>query len=176
MRKIWSIFSILLVIVLMMGVTSCGAGPQKPDITYLPEGWVLDYEHEYGTTTNYDESADFGSLSYKHVPVAGCLLYWGDIPSGIEGKENDRDALIQQAINEYGATSYKYGTMTIGGIPAGVAMITDQDEAASGYFEMLIVFVKESTCIMLFMKADPENELEMLDFIEGNFGEIEFGE
>jgi len=121
----------------------------KPGVGVVPENWYLSDE------ANYPEYGDgnWGLIQYTdEVDYDFVQIWYGDVPPELEGKENDSNALISQAVSR--AVTFEpteTGTMTVGVWLSGYAKAYN---AEIDVYEMEIVFVYESTCIDIYTCYD----------------------
>ena len=146
--------AILVLIGLLTMVVFSGCTPiEKPGAGFIPEHWYLSDE------APYPEFDNFGFIEYMdEVDGDFVMIFYGDVPSELKGKESDRDALISRAI--YEATSFEpteTGTMIISGWLAGYAKAYD---AEYDLYDMEIVFVNGSTYVDIYAVYDATSEDE----------------
>ncbi len=130
-----------------------GSKIEKPGVAFVPEQWYLSDEEPYS------ELGDWGLIEYTDdVDYDFVQIWYGDLPTELEGKETDEDALIDRAI--YEAITFEpteTGTMTIDSRLAGYVKAYD---AEYDVYEMEIVFVYESTYVDIYTVYDATSEDE----------------
>ena len=148
------IMLVLVTLLLLNIISGCDGTPgiTKPTVGYVPQNWYLSTDDAYGTWL-HDDGTDCGLIEYiDEVDWDFVQIYYGDIPAELEGKENDGDALIAKAIERSAAFDpEETGTMVVAGQLAGY---TKAYNAALGFYDMEIVFVKGSTCIDIYTIFD----------------------
>jgi hypothetical protein len=97
-------------------IMSITASNIKPQINYIPSGWYLYADEPYGMYEN--EYGKHGWIEYRSpLNQQGLFGYfsaaYGDIPPLLEGKENDKDALIYWARYEAQVSVKESGTMVV---------------------------------------------------------------
>ena len=139
-----------------VGVEEPEVGVEKPSVGTVPEGWYLSDEAPY---PEYGGNGNWGLIEYTDEYDSDFVQIWyGDLPSELEGKEEDRDALIGRAIYESAAFEpTDTGTMTIGDWLAGYAKAYDADYDV---YDMEIVFVNGATCVDIYVCYDATSEDE----------------
>jgi hypothetical protein len=152
MKKRGLIILALVTVLLLSSTISGCAGITKPSVGYVPPDWYLFEEEPYGT---YEESdgTKWGVISYvDDVDWDSVSIFYGDVPPGLQGNENNSTALIAYAVEC--STTFEpeeTGTMTIAGQLAG---FTKAYDAYYDVYEMEIVFVKGYTCIDIYTMFD----------------------
>lgn len=144
--------------VLLVGSLACsGTGITKPTVGNVPQGWNLSNEDPYGTYEELDGIA-WGMIEYTDTEDANFVqIYYGDVPSELEGQETNSDALIGRAIGESMFKPDETGTMIASGQIAGYTKKYNSDW---DWYEMEIVFVQDSTCIDIYTIYDATSEDE----------------
>ncbi len=139
-------------------------GVEKPEVAYVPQGWFLSTDSDY---PEYTGNGYWGLVEYTDEEDFDFVqIFYGDVPSELEGKERDGDALIGRAFYESSAFEpTESGTMTIGSWLAGYTKAYD---ATYDVYDMEIVFVHESTCIDIYacFDATTEDEAQVMSIIE----------
>jgi len=170
---------------------ACGGGVNevlKPSFGYVPAEWELLQNVPYDADRTHPY--EWGRLSYEKlyeadgrpVLIAGVTIAYADasiyIPQEFQGRELDEETLIELADEEEGnqGTGPDYeGTMIIDGELAGY--VEDCVPPFEGLnFEhcyKYIVFVKESTYIIIWVFYGKNNTQDIMD-IESMLNSITF--
>jgi len=156
--------SILLLSSIIYG---CGSIPKvaKPTIGTVPQRWYCSDDQPYGTYEETD-GTKWGLITYTdNTDYDFVQIYYGDIPSELKGRKDNRAALIARATLE--ATTFdpdETGTMTVAGQLAGYAKGYN---ATLDVYDMEIVFVKGSTCVDIYAyyNATYEDEAQVISLI-----------
>ncbi|MEA1959060.1 MAG: hypothetical protein U9N44_05275 [Chloroflexota bacterium] len=161
--KIKPLITGILIAILFITTTACSENVAvvKPSIGYVPDGWLLKEDIPYGEYTS-----NSGKVYYSNAAGdCGVMIYYGDIPGSLKGKENDEVALIDAAVEE--AVLFEpeaTGTMTVNGRIAGYA-----EGVFMGLPEIFIVFVDGSTHISIMAgyvtAQDETNAMALIDSI-----------
>ena len=130
----------------------------KPTVGNIPQGWYLSDEAPYGTYEDPD-GTEWGFIEYTDTEDNDyVLIYYGDVPSELKGRETDSDALISKAIEWSNMLEPdETGTMVVAGQTAGYIKMY---ESAGDWYEMGIVFIVGSTCIDIDTACDATTEDE----------------
>ena len=135
-----------------------------PIVGYVPQGWYCSEDAAYGAYVDSD-GTKWGLIEYiDNVDGDFVITWYGDVYSELKGKENDRDALIAIATKKAIFEPTESGTMTVAGELAGWVKTYDP---IYDYYEMKIVFVKDSTCVHIFATYDAtsDDEAEVMSLI-----------
>lgn len=149
---------VMLLGVLLVGSLACSQpGITKPTVGNVPQGWGLSNEDPYGTYEELDGTV-WGLIEYTNTEDGNLVqIYYGDVPSELEGQETNSDALIGRAIVECMFEPDETGVMIASGQVAGYTKMYDSD---MDWYEMEIVFVLDSTCIDIYTIYDATSEDE----------------
>ena len=130
----------------------------KPTVGNIPQGWYVSDEAPYGTYEDPD-GTEWGFIEYTDTEDNDyVLIYYGDVPSELKGRETDSDALISKAIEWSNMLEPdETGTMVVAGQTAGYIKMY---ESAGEWYEMGIVFIVGSTCINIYTAYDATTEDE----------------
>jgi hypothetical protein len=167
---------VMLLGVMLVSSLSCGGGEEtaptptpssvvKPSVGYVPQGWYLSDEDPYGTYEEPDGTV-WGMIGYTDTEDADFVqIYYGDVPTELEGQETNSDALIGRAIVESLFEPAETGVMTASGQVAGYTKTYESD---MDWYQMEIVFVLDSTCIDIYTIYDAtlEDEAQVTSIID----------
>jgi len=137
----------------------------KPTVGYVPQGWYCEYDDPYGTYEDID-GTKWGLIKYTdNVDYDFVQIFYGDVSSELEGKENDRDALIAKATEHAIFEPTESGTMVVAGELAGWVKAYDPEY---DIYKMEIAFVKGSTCVGIFTEYDAtyDDEAQAMSLID----------
>ena len=174
------IVAVFLVGIILVSGLACGEGGEseptltptptsvhviKPTVGTIPQGWYLSDEEPYGTYVDPD-GTEWGEIEYTDTEDGDyILIYYGDVPSDLKGRETDSDALISKAI-EWSIMSEldETGTVVAAGQTAGY---TKKYGSAGEYNEMEIAFIVGSTCFDIYTEyyATTANEAQVMSII-----------
>ena len=174
------IMLVLVTTLLLSSITyGCGlpSGMVKPTVGYVPQGWYCSEDDPYGTYEEIDGTKAGAIIYTDNVDYDFVMIFYGDVPPELKGKENDRDALIASATtllkDMYVEASMPYafenptedGTMTVAGELTGWVKVYDP---AYDVYDLAIVFVKGSTCVDIYAMYDAtyEDEAEVTSLID----------
>ncbi len=132
----------------------------KPSVGFMPGGWSPSDE------IPYDGPQAYGTISYGNIDQTGVLfITYGDIPSQLQGSENDQDALIAWASEFNISGQEETRTMTVSGQLAGYSKVYDQ---GSGWYWIQLVFIKGDTYVGIYghYKATSEDEADVMSLID----------
>ena len=162
--KIRGLIGILLLGVLLVGSVACwGPVILKPSVGYVPQGWYLSEDSPYGTYYEELDGTEWGLIEYiDDVDYDFVQIFYGDVASSLKGRETDSSALIAKAIEYSIFSSEETGTMTVAGQIAGYAKAYYWDWEE---YEMSIVFVKGSTCIIIYTSYYATDEAQAMSII-----------
>lgn len=167
---------VMLLGVMLVSSLSCGGGEEpaptptpspivKPSAGYVPQGWYLSNEDPYGTYEELDGTV-WGMIEYTDTEDDDFVqIYYGDVPSELEGQETNSDALIGRAILESVFEPDETGVMITSGQVAGYTKTYYSD---MDLYKMEIVFVLDSTCIDIYTIYDAtlEDEAQVTSIID----------
>lgn len=148
-KRLWIIILALICLLGIVLLGGCG-GVQKPKVGSIPDDWYLEEDTPYPKYTN---DANWGLIWYlDEVDMDSVQIWYGDVPSSLEGREQHADALIDRAVYESVAFEpTETGTMNISSWLAGYSRAYDEE---LDVYDMEIVFVHESTCIDIYTCFD----------------------
>jgi hypothetical protein len=165
--RIAQIATLLLVGIVLASGFACGVdggAVTKPSVGNIPQGWHRGIEDSYGTYEELD-GTKWGLIEYTDTEDADFIqIFYGDVPSELQGMETDSDALIGRAALESIFEPDETGTMIAAGQIAGYTKAYDP---AMALYEMEIVFVVNSTCIDIYTiyDATSEDEAQVMSLI-----------
>ncbi|HEY54771.1 MAG TPA: hypothetical protein G4N91_00595 [Dehalococcoidia bacterium] len=155
MKKKGLIMLGLITILLLASITpGCGlfGGVKKPSVGYVPQDWYRYEDISYGEIVD-NAGLEWGLITYvDEVDWDAVNIFYGDVPSILQGNENDSAALIAYAVEcSLVFVPQETGTMVVAGHLAGY---TRTHDATNAWYEMEIIFVEGSTCIDIYTIFD----------------------
>ena len=138
----------------------------EPTVGNIPQGWALSFEAPYGTY-NESDGTKWGLIEYSDADDVNIVaIYYGDVPSNLEGRETDSDALISKAVEWSIFEPDETGTMVVAGQMAGYAKMYDSD---LDWYDIDIVFIEGSTCVDIWASYEAITgvEVQVMSIVNG---------
>jgi hypothetical protein len=176
--KLYGQAIVILLSMLMVCATACGGGSNAaptptptpelamlpPSFGYLPEGWQLIFEIDYGQYP-VEGAPKTGSIQYNNEDgTAIVIIEYGELPVWASEKEYDAQEFLEEYLSRECESCQipepdEIGTMTFCGRPAAYARLSLPEENT---FCIRIISINDSAMIEgagIWLVADKENEV-----------------